>query len=114
MTHTPRTDAQNASFPMGGFTLDFCCQHERELTDAIRQRDEARGQIEANHAATLVLERMVYEAREECNHAIAALTNIHELEMETGTDPWATLEAIGTIAHNAIFQPDANKNELSQ
>lgn len=32
---TPETDAENAQFPMGGYTLDFCRKLER-------QRDEAR------------------------------------------------------------------------
>jgi hypothetical protein len=32
---TPETDAENAQFPMGGYTLDFCRKLERE-------RDEAR------------------------------------------------------------------------
>jgi hypothetical protein len=32
---TPETDAENAQFPMGGYTLDFCRRLERE-------RDEAR------------------------------------------------------------------------
>lgn len=30
-----------------------------------RERDDARGQIEANHKAALVIERMVYEARDQ-------------------------------------------------
>ena len=33
-TPTPRTDAEHAQFPMGGFTLDFARQLERELTAA--------------------------------------------------------------------------------
>jgi len=36
---TPRTDEQHAMFPMGGFTLDFCRQLERELAEARKQRD---------------------------------------------------------------------------
>ena len=38
-TPTPRTDAEHAQFPMGGFTLDFARQLERELTAVIEQRD---------------------------------------------------------------------------
>lgn len=34
MSDTPRTDSENARFPMGGFTLDFCRGMERELTEA--------------------------------------------------------------------------------
>jgi hypothetical protein len=33
-TPTPRTDAEHAQFPMGGFTLDFARTLERELTTA--------------------------------------------------------------------------------
>jgi len=33
-TPTPRTDTEHAQFPMGGFTLDFARQLERELTAA--------------------------------------------------------------------------------
>ena len=38
-TPTPRTDAEHAQFPMGGFTLDFARQLERELTAVTEQRD---------------------------------------------------------------------------
>jgi hypothetical protein len=31
---TPRTDEQHKQFPMGGFTLDFASQLERELAEA--------------------------------------------------------------------------------
>lgn len=41
-TPTPRTDDQHAHFPMGGFTLDFARQLERELNEAIKQRDILR------------------------------------------------------------------------
>jgi len=34
MSETPRTDEQHALFPMGGFTLDFARQLERELAAA--------------------------------------------------------------------------------
>ena len=34
MNDTPRTDAEHAQFPMGGFTLDFARKLERELTAA--------------------------------------------------------------------------------
>jgi hypothetical protein len=38
-TDTPRTDEQHAQFQMGGFTLDFARQLERELTAVTEQRD---------------------------------------------------------------------------
>jgi hypothetical protein len=38
-----------------------------------RERDEARGQIEANHKAALVIERMVYEAREQRDRLIKSV-----------------------------------------
>jgi uncharacterized coiled-coil DUF342 family protein len=37
MSDTPRTDEQNELFPMGGFTLDFARQLERELAEAINE-----------------------------------------------------------------------------
>ena len=39
-TPTPRTDAEHAQFPMGGFTLDFARQLERELTAAREESDK--------------------------------------------------------------------------
>ena len=39
-TPTPMTDAEHAQFPMGGFTLDYTRQLERELTAMSEQRDE--------------------------------------------------------------------------
>ena len=41
-TPTPRTDAQHAQFPMGGFTLDFARQLERELIDARKLAERYR------------------------------------------------------------------------
>ena len=39
-TPTPRTDAEHAQFPMGGFTLDFARRLERELTAANEYADK--------------------------------------------------------------------------
>ena len=41
-TPTPRTDAQHAQFPMGGFTLNFARQLERELIEARRLAERYR------------------------------------------------------------------------
>jgi len=41
-TPTPRTDAQHAQFPMGGFTLDFARQLERELIEARKLAERYR------------------------------------------------------------------------
>ena len=46
-TPTPRTDEEHAQFPMGGFTLDFTRQLERELTAVTEQRDRLMQVIEA-------------------------------------------------------------------
>jgi hypothetical protein len=40
MNNTPRTDEQHAQFQMGGFTLDFARQLERELATVTEQRDK--------------------------------------------------------------------------
>jgi hypothetical protein len=39
-TPTPRTDTEHAQFPMGGFTLDFARQLERELAAVTKERDD--------------------------------------------------------------------------
>ena len=44
-TPTPRTDAEHYQFPMGGFTLDFARQLERELTAVTEQRDRLAEEI---------------------------------------------------------------------
>jgi hypothetical protein len=44
MSDTPRTDEQHKQFPMGGFTLDFARQLERELvakTEAFDRLNES-------------------------------------------------------------------------
>ena len=43
-SNTPETDAENAQFAMGGFTLDFCRKLERE-------RDEAAAAVEREQEA---------------------------------------------------------------
>ena len=43
---TPRTDAEHAQFPMGGFTLDFARRLERELTAVTEQRDRLTEALE--------------------------------------------------------------------
>jgi hypothetical protein len=69
MNDTPETDATirryTVTYGMIGkyVRADFARKLERE-------RDEARGQIEANHKAALVIERMVYEAREQRDAAM--------------------------------------------
>ncbi len=46
MSDTPRTDEQHKHFPMGGFTLDFARQLERELSDMTQRRDELLASLE--------------------------------------------------------------------
>ena len=50
-TPTPRTDAEHAQFPMGGFTLDFARQLERELTAVTEQRDRLAEALQGAQAA---------------------------------------------------------------
>jgi len=77
MNDTPETDATirryTVTYGMIGkyVRADFARKLERE-------RDEARGQIEANHKATLVIERMVYEAREQRDAVTLRLGNTQE------------------------------------
>lgn len=77
---TPRTDAaleatwQSVNVPTSPVPADFARKLERELA-------EAQQQIEANHKATLVIERMLYEAREQRGRlADAALVLAEEYE----------------------------------
>jgi flagellar biosynthesis chaperone FliJ len=52
------------------------------------ERDEAREQIEANHKATLVIERMFYEAREQRDRLAEAIheTLMQNLHLADGDD----------------------------
>ena len=70
-TDTPRTDEAIAkSNGQWSYELrDLCRQIERELA-------EAKKQIDANHKATLVIEQMLYEAREERDRLAEALREI--------------------------------------
>jgi DNA repair exonuclease SbcCD ATPase subunit len=43
-TPTPRTDAEHAQFPMGGFTLDFARKLERELAAAREELAELKAE----------------------------------------------------------------------
>jgi len=61
---TPETDKFFATFADGEATPSHAEYYAR-LQDLERERDEAREQIEANHKATLIIERMFYEAKEE-------------------------------------------------
>jgi chromosome segregation ATPase len=97
-----------------------CRQRERELTavteqrdymtlrlgetqermiDAERQRDRLADQIEANHKGTLMLERMVYQLREQ-NDRLAEAIRKHrdELKLTSGECVdrilWNTLAAV--------------------
>jgi len=52
MSDTPRTDEQHARFPMGGFTLDFARQLERELAEERRHINAlAKSLIRLHNAA---------------------------------------------------------------
>jgi len=53
-TPTPRTDTEHAQFPMGGFTLDFARQLERELTEAREELKETKKHLkDANRGAEI-------------------------------------------------------------
>ena len=58
MTDTPETDSEHQARPMGGFTLDFCRQLERERDDAIEMMNRTKdnsGQIIASQANENIL-----------------------------------------------------------
>ena len=128
MNDTPTTDARWETLCCSGqswyqiaeeMKLD-CRQRERELTavteqrdymtlrlgetqermiDAERQRDRLADQIEANHKGTLMLERMVYQLREQ-NDRLAEAIRKHrdELKLTSGECVdrilWNTLAAV--------------------
>jgi hypothetical protein len=84
-TDTPRTDTQHKQFPMGGFTLDFARQLERELA-------EARGQIsdmDMRHAATMFHTQLVVDGanklREQRDTLVSALS-FYAVHMKLGYD----------------------------
>jgi hypothetical protein len=112
-TPTPRT---NKAF-LDGYTfckedmmpaVAFASQLERELTTVTAQRDEAREQIDANHKATLVIERMVYEAREQRDRLAVALECVRDYRGMVGEDDPQS------VAHDALAEittsdtPDIN------
>jgi hypothetical protein len=70
VSDTPRTDEQHAEFPMGGFTLDFARQLERELAEA---RDQLAGASKLMNACD-VLVRDLAEARKERDTLAEALS----------------------------------------
>jgi hypothetical protein len=76
MSNTPRTDEfwdnQPLDRPVLSEAREFAQQLERELS-------EAQQQIEANHEVTLVIERMLYEAREQRDKLIAACQNLVDM-----------------------------------
>jgi hypothetical protein len=55
----------------------IACVLNRELTTMTEQRDRLAEQIEANHKGTLMLEQMVYDAREQRDRMAVLLCDIH-------------------------------------
>jgi hypothetical protein len=96
-TDTPRTDEQHKQFPMGGFTLDFARQLERELA-------EAQGQIsdmDIRHAATMFHAQSVVDdaikLREQRDMLVSALSFYAE-HMKLGCD----ITDSGQVAKEAL------------
>jgi hypothetical protein len=75
MTDTPETDSEHQARPMGGFTLDFCRQFERERNDAIemmkRTKDNS-GEIIASQANENIL---LTEQRDRLAEALWSMLN---------------------------------------
>ena len=67
MSDTPNTRAvlQAADGRWTYSIKDFCESMERKLNEVQRDRDKALEQIESNHKAPLVIERMFYEVKEQ-------------------------------------------------
>ena len=68
---TPRTDAQHSQFAMGGFTLDFVRQLERELTEMTKQRDMLAGILEL--IERVADQKKVWVIRQIASQSIATL-----------------------------------------
>jgi hypothetical protein len=72
-TNTPETDAMSMTDP-----IDFIAiiEHARKLE---RERDAALKQIENNHKAVKLFEKMVYEARQERDEAREQNTKLRDI-----------------------------------
>lgn len=90
MSDTPNTRAviQAADGRWTYSIKNFCESMERKLTKLQRERDSLAEQIEANHKATLVIERMFYEEREQRDRLAGAC----KLLMRVIGDPTASAE----------------------
>jgi hypothetical protein len=80
-------------------------QADKRHQRARRQRDEARGQIEANHKAALVIERMVYEARDQRDRLAEALKLVAEGSLCCACRGSAELVSIAEVALATLNQP---------
>jgi hypothetical protein len=82
---TPETDAEATFRPNDDGATDFViASFARRLE---RERDEARDQIEANYKATLMLENMLYQEREQRDMLAEVLRNIRMQYGGMITDP---------------------------
>jgi hypothetical protein len=98
-TPTPETDSAYIQCPNEG-AWDFRIRQEKTMAKLERERDEARGQIEANHKAALVIERMVYEAREQRDRLAEALRKLADCDWVI-TLP-NRMDAVRTIARETL------------
>lgn len=83
MTDTPETDSEHQARSMGGFTLDFCRQLERERDDAIemmRRTKNNSGEI----IASQVVENIILT--QERDSLIASLKFHAELNKELASE----------------------------
>jgi len=71
---TPETDAENAQFRMGGYTLDFCRKLERQRDEARELARELRDALaliaSMNCATKLQLKEMVADMRKVARDAL--------------------------------------------
>jgi hypothetical protein len=95
---TPRTDAVMQDPLRDGNDLpELARQLENELSEALRERDEARHKLELCMAANSDVARIAKERDE----ALQALMKIEDLFID-GTDIYADRENMGIIARNAL------------
>jgi hypothetical protein len=112
-TPTPRTDAQINGRPCTQFSImagdslrdalvksEFARQLERELTAMTERRDGLAKQIEANHKGTLMLEQMVYDAREQRDRLAEALQKLADCDWVITLPD--RMDAVRTIANEAL------------
>lgn len=114
-TQTPRSDKAKIAFTSlfandDAYWIPYVVgvELERELTAVTEQRDRLADQIEANHKGTLMLERMVYQSREQNDRLTEAIRKHRdELKLTSG-------ECVDRILWNTLAAVKENQKTDSQ